>query len=107
MACLDDHDWLNRCGRVAFGRAARDRSGNLGNGMLVAWRTPLAWEALLYSVDSITTRGASGLMLDRSWRMMGALEAADGMLLFGISTAFIFGLMQLYAPLIYREPPSH
>jgi hypothetical protein len=38
--------------------------------------------------------------------MMGALEAADGMLLFGISTAFIFSLMQLYAPLIYRHPPS-
>ena len=79
------------------------------------WATVCWWlgalrspgEALLYSVDSITTRGASGLMLDRSWRMMGALEAADGMLLFGISTAFIFGLMQLYAPLIYREPPSH
>jgi hypothetical protein len=40
---------------------------------------PLPQEALLYSVDSITTRGASGLMLERGWRMMGALEAADGM----------------------------
>ena len=28
--------------------------------------------------------------------MMGALEAADGMLLFGISTAFIFTVMQFY-----------
>ncbi len=62
-------------------------------------------EALLYSVDSMTTRGASGLMLEGGWRMMGALEAADGMLLFGISTAFIFGVMQLYAPLIHRRPP--
>ena len=30
------------------------------------------------------------------WRMLGALEAADGMLLFGISTAFIFTVMQFY-----------
>lgn len=78
------------------------------------WATVYWWlgalrspeEALLYSVDSITTRGASGLMLERGWRMMGALEAADGMLLFGISTAFIFSVMQQYAPLIYRQPPS-
>ena len=68
---------------------------------------PLPQEALLYSVDSITTRGASGLMLERGWRMMGALEAADGMLLFGISTAFIFAVMQLYAPSFHRQPPSH
>jgi hypothetical protein len=34
--------------------------------------------------------------LQPHWRMMGALEAADGMLLFGISTAFVFTVMQLY-----------
>ena len=52
--------------------------------------------AILYSVDSIATRGASGLVLQPHRQMMGALEAADGMLLFGISTAFIFTVMQLY-----------
>src|SRR5215471_6466954 len=62
---------------------------------------------LLLAVDSMTARGASGLMLERGWRMMGALEAADGLLLFGISTAFIFAVMQLYAPPIHRQPPSH
>ena len=53
-------------------------------------------DAILYSVDSMTTRGASGLMLEQHWQMMGALEAANGMLLFGISTAYIFAVMQLY-----------
>src|SRR5262249_14984809 len=53
-------------------------------------------DAILYSVDSMSTRGASGLVLERHWRMMGALEATDGMLLFGISTAFIFAMMQAY-----------
>jgi hypothetical protein len=61
-----------------------------------------AAEALLYSVDSISTRGASGLMLGSRWRMMGALEATDGMLLFGISTAYIFSVMQAYWPLMSR-----
>jgi hypothetical protein len=59
-------------------------------------------EALLYSVDSISTRGASGLVLERHWLMMGALEAMDGMLLFGISTAYIFAVMQDYWPLMTR-----
>ena len=59
-------------------------------------------EALLYSVDSISTRGASGLALESQWRMMGALEAVDGMLLFGISTAYIFTVMQDYWPLMTR-----
>jgi hypothetical protein len=57
-------------------------------------------DAILYSVDSMTTRGASGLMLQQHWRMMGALEAADGMLLFGISTAYIFAVMQVYWPML-------
>jgi len=57
-------------------------------------------DAMLYSVDSMTTRGASGLMLQRHWQMMGALEAADGMLLFGISTAYMFAVMQAYWPML-------
>ena len=51
-------------------------------------------DALLYSVDSMSTRGASGLTLQQHWRMMGALEAVNGMLLFGVSAAYIFAVMQ-------------
>jgi hypothetical protein len=60
-------------------------------------------DAILYSIDSITTRGASGLVLESHWRLMGALEAVDGMLLFGISTAYIFTVMQTYWPLLTRR----
>jgi hypothetical protein len=35
-------------------------------------------DAMLYSVDSITIRSASGLELEPEWRLMGVLEAADG-----------------------------
>jgi hypothetical protein len=70
----------------------------------VIWAAAYVWlgalnlprDAMLYSVDSMTTRGASGLMLEQHWQMMGALEAANGMLLFGISTAYIFAVMQVY-----------
>jgi hypothetical protein len=72
------------------------------------WATAYLWlgaidsplDAMLYSVDSITTRGASGLTLHRHWRMMGALEAADGMLVFGISTAYIFAVIQVFWPVL-------
>jgi hypothetical protein len=58
--------------------------------------------AMLYSFDSLTTRGASGLTIEPNWRMMGALEAANGMLLFGISTAYMFAVMQMYWPMLSR-----
>jgi hypothetical protein len=51
-------------------------------------------EAMFYSIDTMTTRGASGLGLPPHWQMMGALEAVDGVLLFGMSTAFMFAVMQ-------------
>lgn len=50
-------------------------------------------EAALYSLDSMITRGGSGLDLDIHWRMMGATEGGDGVLLFGLSTAFLFYAM--------------
>jgi hypothetical protein len=41
----------------------------------------------------MTTRGASGLELLHHWKLMGALEAANGVLLFGISTAFMAAIL--------------
>jgi hypothetical protein len=70
-----------------------------------AWAVVYVWlgaiaapsDAVLYSIDSMTTRGSSGLNMETQWRMMGALESADGMLLFGISTAFLFTIMRRMA----------
>ena len=59
-----------------------------------------AAEAMLFSIDSMTTRGASGLVLHQHWQVMGALEAVAGMLMFGISTAYVFAVMQLYWPIL-------
>lgn len=50
-------------------------------------------DALLYSVNSMTTRGASDVVLQHHWKMLGALEAASGMLAFGLSTAFLFAVL--------------
>lgn len=62
--------------------------------------------ALLYSLDSMATRGASGSVLQPHWQILGALEAGDGMLLFGISAASIFTLMQFYYQHLVIRPPA-
>ena len=57
-------------------------------------------DAVLFSIDSMSTRGASGLTLERHWQLMGALEAVIGMLLFGLSTAWLFTVGQAYWSMI-------
>lgn len=50
--------------------------------------------AYYHSAVNYTTLGYGDLVLTPAWRMLGPLEAADGMLMFGVSTAIIFALTQ-------------
>jgi|SRR5580700_102233 hypothetical protein len=50
--------------------------------------------AMLYSLNAITTYGHDSLMLESHWQLMGAMEALNGCLLFGLTTAFLFGMIQ-------------
>ena len=49
---------------------------------------------LYFSLASFTTLGANDLALPPEHRMVGALEAAAGMLMFGWSTALLVGVVQ-------------
>jgi hypothetical protein len=44
--------------------------------------------AMLYSLSAMTSYGHGTIFLDPHWQMMGALEALNGMMLFGLTTAF-------------------
>src|SRR5208337_2904911 len=55
--------------------------------------------AMLYSLSAMTTFGHANLFLENRWQLMGALEALDGMLLFGLTTAFLFAIIQRVWPL--------
>ena len=46
--------------------------------------------ALYFSTSSFTTVGFGDLTLSEEWRLLSSLESANGMILFGWSTAFIF-----------------
>ena len=53
-------------------------------------------DASVYSLATMTTFEIPGITLPSRWRMLGALEAVNGALLFGISTAFLFAVIQVH-----------
>src|SRR4051794_15526153 len=61
----------------------------------VLWASAYRWlgaldsftDASVYSLGTMTTFELPGLALPPRWQMLGALEAVNGVLLFGISTA--------------------
>jgi hypothetical protein len=64
---------------------------------------PDAKSAMLYSLNAMTTYGHESVSLAPHWQLMGALEALNGMLLFGLTTAFLFAMIQEVWPRTLRE----
>jgi hypothetical protein len=49
--------------------------------------------ALYFSTTSFSSLGYGDIVLGPDWRLLGAIEAANGLILFGWSTAFLISLM--------------
>lgn len=49
--------------------------------------------ALYFSLTSYTTIGYGDVLLPQKWRLLGAIEGVSGVLLCGVSTAFIFAVI--------------
>lgn len=68
--------------------------------------------AYYHSAVNYTTLGYGDVVMSPSWRLLGPLEAANGALMFGVSTAMIFAVIQRlvearYADLREDAPSSH
>lgn len=50
--------------------------------------------AMLYSLMAMTTYGEIDIRLEPRWQLMGSLEALNGLILFGLTTAFLFAIFQ-------------
>ena len=50
--------------------------------------------AMLYSLEAMTTYGHTEISLEPRWQMMGAVEALNGLMLFGLTTAFLLWILQ-------------
>ena len=77
----------------------------------VLWASAFRWlgalgsftDASVYSLATMTTLDMPELAVASRYRMISALEAVNGVLLFGISTAFIFAVMQAYWLMLSRR----
>ena len=49
--------------------------------------------SLYFSMVSFTTIGYGDVLLPRNWRLLGVIEGFSGVLLCGLSTAFIFAVV--------------
>ena len=59
---------------------------------------PTAKSAMLYSLGAMTGFGAGNIALPSHWQMMGVLQSLAGLLLFGLTTAFMFAMFQAVWP---------
>jgi hypothetical protein len=49
--------------------------------------------SLYFSITSYTTIGFGDVVLPRAWRLLGGIEGITGVLLCGLSTAFVFAII--------------
>jgi hypothetical protein len=49
--------------------------------------------AMLYSISAMTAYGHAQVYLEDHWQMLGALESLTGLILFGLTTAFLYGMI--------------
>lgn len=70
-------------------------------GLLYLWlgALPTPGAAMLYSLGAITSYGHAEIALEERWKLLGAIEAVNGLILFGLTAAFLFAAIQEIWPL--------
>ena len=63
--------------------------------------------ALYHSGMNYTTLGDSDKVMSPSWRLLASFEAANGMLMFGVSTAMLFAVIQRLFQTRFSEPNNY
>src|SRR5262245_29413594 len=59
--------------------------------------------AYYHSAVNYTTLGYGDLLLTPSWRLLGPVEATNGVLMFGVSAAMVFAVIQRLAKARFQE----
>jgi voltage-gated potassium channel len=73
-----------------------------GNSLFLDFET-----ALYFSTTSYTTIGFGDVVLPRAWRMLGGIEGVTGVLLCGLSTAFVFAIVNsMFQMRLQRRNPT-
>jgi hypothetical protein len=61
--------------------------------LLVCREAPTFAQAFYVSAENYTALGYGDILLSEGWRLLGPLEAIDGLLLFGLSSAVLFAVL--------------
>jgi hypothetical protein len=61
--------------------------------LLLCGETANLEEAIYFSAQSYTAVGYGDIAISRQWRILGPLEAVNGLLLFGLSTGLLFAVL--------------
>ncbi len=76
-------------------------------GLLLCGATSTFENAFYGSAQNYTALGYGDLVFSERWRLLGPLEAINGLLLFGLSTAVMFAVMShLIANRLHLQLPS-
>lgn len=54
--------------------------------------------ATLFSLNAMTSYGHDEVLLKHQWRLLGAIESMNGVMIFGLTTAFLFNAMTQLRP---------
>ena len=54
--------------------------------------------AMLYSLNALTSYGHASVWLDDDWRLLGAIESMNGVMIFGLTTAYLFNAVREFRP---------
>ena len=63
--------------------------------------------SLYFSTVSFTTIGYGDVLLPRRWRLLGVIEGFSGVLLCGVSTAFMFAVVNAMFQFRLRQRSHH
>jgi hypothetical protein len=67
---------------------------------------PTFEQAFYLSAQNYTALGYGDVLLPRPWRLLGPLQAINGLLLFGLSTALLFAAMSHLIALRLQDHPD-
>jgi hypothetical protein len=94
----EQHDWIGQGGAILFVvmglMLIHTIEVWLYGGLYFALGAFRDFETAVYfSTTSFTTIGYGDVVLGERWRLVGSIEGANGLLLFGWSTAFLFSII--------------
>lgn len=60
--------------------------------------------ALYHAGVNYTSLGYGDIVMSSNWKMLGPIAATDGLLMFGVSTATVFAIMQRLIQIRFPDP---